>query len=154
MASTIANFTSDDARWAAVQARDPRADGTFVYGVKTTGIYGRPSASTRLPRRENVVFFEDAQQAEAAGFRASRRTVGDQTAATAQRCGHFPRCFAGRFRISHGGAKGKAARYCRRAGRAQATIHGRPPAARCRNVQGRLSPAHSPPDDLTRRATR
>ena len=85
MASTIANFASDDARWAAVQARDPRADGAFVYGVKTTGIYGRPSASTRLPRRENVVFFEDAQQAEAAGFRASRRTVGDQTAATAQR---------------------------------------------------------------------
>lgn len=85
MASEPVDFGSDDARWAAVRARDHRADGAFVYGVKTTGVYARPSASTRLPRRENVVFFADARQAEAAGFRASRRPAGDQTAATAQR---------------------------------------------------------------------
>lgn len=59
MASDTTDSVSNDARWAAVQARDHHADGAFVYG--------RPSASARLPRRENVVFFEDAQQAEAAG---------------------------------------------------------------------------------------
>lgn len=85
MASNTVDFASDEARWAAVQARDARADGVFVYGVKTTGVYGRPSAAARLPRRENVVFFPNAQQAEAAGFRASRHAAGDQSSTTAQR---------------------------------------------------------------------
>ena len=83
--SSSADDTIDDARWQAVQARDPRADGQFVYGVRTTGVYCRPSASTRLPRRENVRFFDSAAEAEAAGYRASRRTRGDQTSAAAER---------------------------------------------------------------------
>lgn len=78
-------FVSDEARWQAVLARDPRADGHFVYAVTTTGIYCRPSSCTRLPRRKNVEFFDSATAAEAAGYRPSRRRQGDQTSAAAQR---------------------------------------------------------------------
>ena len=70
---------SDDARWTAVLQRDASSDGVFVYGVKTTGVYCRPSSGARLPKRENVVFFDSAEAAEAAGFRASRRAAGDQS---------------------------------------------------------------------------
>jgi len=72
-------FATDDARWAAVQARDADADAHFVYAVRTTGIYARPSASARLPRRENVEFFDTPRAAEAAGYRASQRAVPDRT---------------------------------------------------------------------------
>ena len=78
-------YASEAQRWQAVQARDAQADAHFVYAVQTTGVYCRPSAATRLPRRENVRFFDSAQQAEAAGFRASRRAQGDQTLAAAAR---------------------------------------------------------------------
>ena len=76
--------SAGDARWEAVLARDAQADGQFVYGVKTTGVYCRPSSATRLPRRENVEFFETAEAAEAAGYRPSRRTAADQTAVASQ----------------------------------------------------------------------
>lgn len=66
-------YASDAQRWQAVQERDARADAHFVYAVRSTGIYCAPSAARRLPRRENVCFFDSAQAAEAAGFRASRR---------------------------------------------------------------------------------
>lgn len=78
-------YLGDDARWQAVQARDAGADGHFVYAVRTTGVYARPSASARLPRRENVAFFDSPAAAEAAGYRASRRARGDQTRAAADR---------------------------------------------------------------------
>ncbi len=71
--------TEHDTRWAAILARDPKADGLFVYGVKTTGVYCRPSSTSRLPRRENVEFFDSAAQAEAAGYRANKRANADRT---------------------------------------------------------------------------
>ncbi|MFK3795719.1 bifunctional DNA-binding transcriptional regulator/O6-methylguanine-DNA methyltransferase Ada [Pseudomonas sp. NPDC088444] len=74
--------TQDDPRWAAVLARDPAADSQFVYAVRTTGVYCRPSSVSRLPRPENVVFFDTAEQAEAAGYRASKRATGDKTQLT------------------------------------------------------------------------
>ncbi|WP_375122265.1 bifunctional DNA-binding transcriptional regulator/O6-methylguanine-DNA methyltransferase Ada [Pseudomonas sp. LW8] len=67
-----------DPRWAAVVARDPRADGQFVYAVKTTGIYCRPSSLARLPKPQNVEFFDTAELAEAAGYRPSKRASKDQ----------------------------------------------------------------------------
>lgn len=67
-----------DPRWAAVVARDPRADGQFVYAVKTTGIYCRPSSLARLPKPQNVEFFDSAELAEAAGYRPSKRASKDQ----------------------------------------------------------------------------
>ena len=71
--------TEEDPRWAAIVARDPKADALFVYGVKTTGVYCRPSSASRLPRPENIQFFDTPAHAEAAGYRASKRATGDQT---------------------------------------------------------------------------
>lgn len=71
--------TEQDPRWAAIVARDAKADALFVYGVKTTGVYCRPSSASRLPRPENIEFFDTAAHAEAAGYRPSKRAAGDQT---------------------------------------------------------------------------
>ncbi|HJR60640.1 MAG TPA: bifunctional DNA-binding transcriptional regulator/O6-methylguanine-DNA methyltransferase Ada [Vicinamibacterales bacterium] len=73
----------DDPRWTAVAARDRRADGTFFYSVKTTGVYCRPSCGARLAKRENVGFHRTAAEAERAGFRACRRCKPDQPPAPA-----------------------------------------------------------------------
>jgi len=62
-----------DARWQAVLARDAGADGAFVYGVASTGIFCRPTCPARRPRREQVVFFAGPAEAARAGFRACRR---------------------------------------------------------------------------------
>jgi AraC family transcriptional regulator of adaptative response/methylated-DNA-[protein]-cysteine methyltransferase len=83
--SAADRFAGDDARWAAVLARDAAADGAFVYAVRTTGVYCGPTSAARLPKRENVEFFASAAAAEAAGYRASRRSSADQVAALAQR---------------------------------------------------------------------
>ena len=64
----------DDAScWRAVERRDRAADGTFVYSVRTTGVYCRPSCAARLPRRENVAFHQTCTDAERAGFRPCKR---------------------------------------------------------------------------------
>lgn len=60
-------------RWEAVRNRQASADGQFFYGVRTTGIFCRPSCASRQPLRKNVEFFQSAQQAAAAGFRPCRR---------------------------------------------------------------------------------
>jgi len=74
---TESELLTDEQRWQAVVRRDGSADDLFVYAVKTTGIYCQPSSSSRLPKRENVEFFASAQDAEAAGYRASRRVKAD-----------------------------------------------------------------------------
>jgi AraC family transcriptional regulator, regulatory protein of adaptative response / methylated-DNA-[protein]-cysteine methyltransferase len=63
----------DDERWQAVQARDGRFDGSFVYAVRSTGIYCRPSCPSRRPKRDRVVFYHTATEAERAGFRSCHR---------------------------------------------------------------------------------
>ena len=65
--------TADERQWQAVLARDSRLDGAVFFGVRTTGIYCRPSCPARRPRREHVVFFGRPEAAEGAGFRACRR---------------------------------------------------------------------------------
>src|SRR5271154_342563 len=62
-----------EARWLAVQSRDRESDGVFVYAVRSTGIYCRPSCPARKPRREQVVFFTLPEAAEQKGFRECRR---------------------------------------------------------------------------------
>lgn len=66
-------FLTVEQRWEAVSRRDPRADGAFFTAVKTTGIFCRPTCASRTPRRENVLFFENWQDAENAGFRPCKR---------------------------------------------------------------------------------
>jgi AraC family transcriptional regulator of adaptative response/methylated-DNA-[protein]-cysteine methyltransferase len=60
-------------RWRAVLAKDRRFDGAFVYAVRSTGIYCRPSCPSRRPRRGQVTFFPIPEAAEREGYRACRR---------------------------------------------------------------------------------
>lgn len=60
-------------RWRAVLARDRRYDGAFVYAVRSTGIYCRPSCASRRPRRDHVTFYPIPEAAERDGFRACKR---------------------------------------------------------------------------------
>lgn len=73
-----------DAAWQAVLAREKGADGRFVTGVLTTGIYCRPSCAARHPKRENVRFFADGAAARAAGLRACLRCKPDEVTREAQ----------------------------------------------------------------------
>jgi AraC family transcriptional regulator of adaptative response/methylated-DNA-[protein]-cysteine methyltransferase len=59
--------------WQAVLARETSFDGAFVYAVRSTGIFCRPTCPSRRPRREQVIFFGQPAAAEQAGFRACRR---------------------------------------------------------------------------------
>src|SRR4051794_2231390 len=64
---------NDETRWAAVQRRDAAFDGEFVYAVRTTGVYCKPSCASRRALRKNVSFFDSTAAAEHAGFRACQR---------------------------------------------------------------------------------
>lgn len=66
-------FATDSARWRAVSENNERADGIFFYAVKTTGVYCRPSCTSKLPRCENVEYFQTAREAEKAGYRACKK---------------------------------------------------------------------------------
>jgi AraC family transcriptional regulator, regulatory protein of adaptative response / methylated-DNA-[protein]-cysteine methyltransferase len=65
--------TDENQWWQAVQARDASQDGSFVFAVSSTGVYCRPSCPSKRPRRENVSFFRQPEQAEMAGYRACLR---------------------------------------------------------------------------------
>lgn len=67
----------DEERWAAVLAKDKQGDGEFVFAVKTTGIYCRPSCPARPAKRQNVEFFDTTVQAAKAGYRACLRCKPD-----------------------------------------------------------------------------
>ena len=74
----FASETANDPRWASVIARDPSADGTFVFSVRTTGVYCRPSCPARRARPENVRFHATGDDAVAAGFRPCKRCRPDR----------------------------------------------------------------------------
>jgi len=63
----------NDPRWESVVARDASADGAFVYAVKTTRVYCRPSCPSRAAKPKNVAFYASPALAEAAGYRACQR---------------------------------------------------------------------------------
>ena len=65
--------TERDPRWRSVINRDSAADGSFVYAVKSTGVYCRPSCPSRTAKPKNVTFYATCADAEAAGYRACRR---------------------------------------------------------------------------------
>lgn len=66
-------FKSDDQRWQAVSRNDKKADGIFYYAVKTTGIFCRPSCSSRLPNRANVEYILTCEEAEKKGYRPCQK---------------------------------------------------------------------------------
>jgi AraC family transcriptional regulator of adaptative response/methylated-DNA-[protein]-cysteine methyltransferase len=74
-------IAEENAFWRAALERNPDFDGVFVFGVRSTGIYCRPSCPSRRPARARVVFFPFADQAEAAGFRPCRRCRPREAAA-------------------------------------------------------------------------
>jgi AraC family transcriptional regulator of adaptative response/methylated-DNA-[protein]-cysteine methyltransferase len=75
--ATRNNQLPDARRWRAVLARDPRMDRKFVYAVRSTGIYCRPSCPSRRPGRAQVAFFPQPKFAEKAGFRPCLRCRPD-----------------------------------------------------------------------------
>lgn len=62
-----------DKFWQATLHRDRRADGLFVFAVRSTNIYCRPSCPARRPLRQNALFFRSPQEAETRGYRPCRR---------------------------------------------------------------------------------
>src|SRR5713226_1357695 len=64
---------TEDEKWKAVLDRDSSFDGDFVFAVRSTGVYCRPSCSSRHASREQVVFFSGPYAAERSGFRACQR---------------------------------------------------------------------------------
>lgn len=71
-------------QWQQILSRDARQDGRFVFAVRTTGVYCRPSCPSRRPRRDSVEFFASPQQAERAGYRACLRCKPTQVSEQAQ----------------------------------------------------------------------
>jgi len=71
----------DEERWQAVKRRDPAFDGKFLFAVRTTGVYCRPSCASRPAKRENVSFFPTGAEAEKAGYRACKRCRPDKLGA-------------------------------------------------------------------------
>jgi len=70
-------MNDDERSWQAIAARDAGFDGRLYCGVTSTGIYCRPSCAARMPKRENVRFYDSAVAALAAGFRACKRCRPD-----------------------------------------------------------------------------
>src|ERR1043166_613200 len=71
--NTMTDMLSNPEMWNAVLARDASRDGSFVFAVKSTGIYCRPSCPARRPGAEQVSFFLVPEAAEREGFRACKR---------------------------------------------------------------------------------
>lgn len=82
MLKKIDDVLPPDEAWRAVTARDRAADGKFVFAVRTTGIFCRPSCPAKRPNRGNVEFFLSAEEAIASGFRACKRCNPAETVRT------------------------------------------------------------------------
>ena len=86
MGATASGMTREESgydtasAWRAVLERDAASDGEFVYAVRTTGVYCRPTCASRRPNRENVEFFDTPGAAEASGYRACKRCRPDTDA--------------------------------------------------------------------------
>lgn len=66
---------SEARMYRALVERDSEFEGVFIAGVKTTGIFCRPTCPGKKPKRENVEFFPDTAAAIFAGYRACRRCL-------------------------------------------------------------------------------
>lgn len=73
-------FVDDDSRWEAVKSRNVKADGLFVYAVRSTGVYSRPTCKARLAHRFNTAFFKTSIEAQSAGYRPCKRCHPENSA--------------------------------------------------------------------------
>jgi methylphosphotriester-DNA--protein-cysteine methyltransferase len=73
----LKTYQTPHSRWLALSQRDPSSHSSFLYGVKSTKIYCRPTCPARLARRANVVFYDTETQARSDGFRACKRCKPD-----------------------------------------------------------------------------
>ena len=64
-------------KYEIVVRNDESYDGSFYYGVKTTGIFCRPSCKSKVPLEKNVVFFDTKEDAMNEGFRPCKRCRSD-----------------------------------------------------------------------------
>ncbi|HSN58860.1 MAG TPA: Ada metal-binding domain-containing protein, partial [Clostridiaceae bacterium] len=71
------NIATANEKWQALTQCRSEYDGVFFYGVRTTGIFCKPSCKSREPKRENVEFFDNAQDAVSSGFRPCKRCRPD-----------------------------------------------------------------------------
>ena len=62
-------FLTEDVMFKALIEKDKEFEGQFIVGVKTTGIFCRPSCTARKPKKENVEFFDTTKSAMASGYR-------------------------------------------------------------------------------------
>lgn len=63
------DLISKEEKWKAVLSCNKNYDGLFYYGVKTTGIFCRPSCKAKAPLKKNIVFFNNIDDALKEGFR-------------------------------------------------------------------------------------
>src|SRR5499427_4149823 len=80
--TTMTEAMNNPELWNAVLTRDGSRDGSFVFAVKSTGIYCRPSCPARRPRPEQVSFFQLPEAAEREGFRPCKRCHPHRVPAT------------------------------------------------------------------------
>ena len=76
----MSNQPIADTQWNAVLNRDTSVTGEFIYGVKSTRIYCRPTCPSRRPLRKNVLFFATTAEAREQGYRACKRCRPDDVA--------------------------------------------------------------------------
>ncbi|KAM0465858.1 hypothetical protein ACHAPV_000803 [Trichoderma viride] len=76
----VSAFGDDDSRWEAVKSRNAKADGLFVYAVRSTGVYSRPTCKARLAHRFNTAFFKSSIEAQSAGYRPCKRCHPEDSA--------------------------------------------------------------------------
>ncbi|MDN3016882.1 bifunctional transcriptional activator/DNA repair enzyme AdaA [Paenibacillus sp. BSR1-1] len=62
-----------DEKWQAIIRNDASYNNQFIYAVKTTGIFCKPSCKSRIPKKENVRIFQNAEEALSAHFRPCKR---------------------------------------------------------------------------------
>lgn len=67
------NLPSHKTMYNALLNKDSSYEGIFIVGVKSTGIFCRPTCSARKPKLVNVEFFKDTRGALHSGYRPCRK---------------------------------------------------------------------------------
>lgn len=70
--SDVGNLLTDE-KWQAIIDNNSDYNDLFFYAVKTTGIFCRPSCKSRVPKKDNVLIFQSAEQALSSQFRPCKR---------------------------------------------------------------------------------